>query len=177
MSKKKASVKTKAVVYVARSREEADAAIAEIGRLQRERETLETAMNARLAAIRTEFEDQAKPAAEGIKTLATGVQTWAESNRVDLTKDGKTKTVALGNGEIKWRNRPPSVGLRGVDDVIEALKQLELARFVRTKEEVDKEAILKDTDAVKGVKGITINKDQEDFVIVPFATSLEEVAA
>ncbi|MBI2397696.1 MAG: host-nuclease inhibitor Gam family protein [Xanthomonadales bacterium] len=175
MSSRNARIKTEAAPYVPKNRQEVDEAIAEIGRLQRERETIQTAMNDRLSAARSEFEDQAKPAAEAIKTLSHGVQVWAEANRAELTKDGRTKTVRLGNGELRWRTRPPSVGIRAMTAVLKALRELGLDRFIRTKEEVDKEAILADQAAVEHVKGITINQG-EDFVIVPFATELEEVA-
>jgi phage host-nuclease inhibitor protein Gam len=175
MSKKFARIKTEAAVFVPASRIEADAAIAEIGKLQRQRETLQTAMNEQMAAVKTSHEAQAKPLAEAIKVLSSGVQTWSEANRVDLTRDGKVKTVKLGAGEIRWRTRPPSVVVRAAEKVIEALKRLGLTRFIRTKEEIDKEAILADPSAVCDVKGLTISQG-EDFVIVPFETSLEEVA-
>ena len=71
--------------------------------------------------------------------------------------------------------RPPSVSARPIDKVIEALKDMGLKRFIRFKEEIDKEAILGDPDAVKYIKGIKIEQ-REDFVIVPFETELEEVA-
>jgi phage host-nuclease inhibitor protein Gam len=102
------------------------------------------------------------------------VHVWAEANRDALTSNGKTKTVKLAAGEISWRMRPPSVAVRGMAAVIEALKKLKLSRFIRTKEELDKEAVLADPDAVNAIKGISITQ-REDFVIKPDATELEEV--
>jgi len=63
---------------------------------------------------------------------------------------------------------PPSCIIRSVENVIETLKQLGLNRFVRTKEEVNKEAILNEPNIVAHIPGITIKKDVEDFAIVPF---------
>ena len=57
----------------------------------------------------------------------------------------------------------------------EALKSFGLERFLRTKEEIDKTAILAEPDAVEHIKGISITQ-REEFVIVPFETKLEEVA-
>ncbi len=168
-------VKTEAAAWVPASRTEVDAAIAKIGEAQRKRDAIRTAMNDQLAAIKAQHEDAAAPHAAVIKHLAAGVQTWCEANRAELTRDGKTKTVKLGSGEVRWRTRPKSVMVRGAGIVIAALKRLGLDRFIRTKEEVDKEAILREPDAVQDVKGITISQG-EDFVIVPFATELEEVA-
>ena len=49
-----------------------------------------------------------------------------------------------------------------------------LKRFIRTKEEINKEAILDEPEVVASVKGISITQ-KEDFVIVPFETELESV--
>jgi phage host-nuclease inhibitor protein Gam len=60
------------------------------------------------------------------------------------------------------------VSVRGVEAVIEALNRLGLSRFVRVKEELNKEAILNEPEAVKGVAGLSIKSGVEDFVIQPF---------
>ena len=172
----KQRIKAAAATFVPASRLEADEAIRQIGEFQRQREMIQTALNDRLAALKAEAETTAAPIAEAIRALGAGVQVWAEANRAELTRDGKTKLVRLGNGEIRWRMRPPSVTVRAAGIVIEALKSFGLERFIRVKEEVDKERILAEPAAVDGVPGITI-KQTEDFVIVPFATELEEVSA
>ena len=173
MSKK---VKADAAPCVPQSRTEMVEFIAEIGTLQRERERIQTRMNDELASIRTGFETEAEPLNKRIADLSRGVQLWCEVNRDELTRNGKTKTVGLPSGEVKWRTRPAKVMVRAAEVVIETLKSLGLDRFVRVKEEVNKEAILADPAAVGGVKGITITQG-EDFVIVPHETELEEVAA
>ena len=167
-------IKTTAATFVAQSRAEADDAIRRLGELQRERDIIRTAMNDQLATLKAAFEEQAAPINDAIKELHAGVQVWAEANRGELLRNG-AKTVKLGNGEIRWRTRPPSVTVRAATAVVEALKRLGLQRFIRTKEEIDKSAILADPDAVQDVKGISITQG-EDFVVVPFATELEEVA-
>lgn len=175
MAKTKA-VKTRAIGFVPANREQADETLRVIGEQQRKREVLQTEMNDRLAAIKAEVEAKAGPINESIKELSRGIQVWAEANRAELTKNG-SKTVKLGNGEIRWRTRPKSVVVRGADAVIAALKRLGLERFVRSgKDTVNKEAILAEPEAVQDVKGITVGSGGEDFVVVPFETKLEEVA-
>jgi len=49
-------------------------------------------------------------------------------------------------------------------------------RFIREKEEVNKEAILNEQDAVKHVPGISISQG-EDFMVVPFEVELTEAPA
>lgn len=176
MTKPNGRIKQEAAPYpVPQTKDETIEAIADIGRRQRERVRIETAMNDELAAVRQKWEAQAAPHLEKIKQLSGGVQLWCEANRDQLTDGGKVKSARLASGDVKWRMRPPSVGIRSVDVVIGFLKSNGLDRFVRVKEEVNKEAILCEPEAVQHIKGITITQ-KEDFVIVPFETELEEIA-
>lgn len=163
-----------AEIEIPQSRDEVVEAIAELGRRQRERERIQSEMNDRLAEVRSEYERQAKPHADRISELTRGVATWCEAHREELTKGGKTKTCRFSTGEVSWRMRPPSVAVRGTEAVIAALKKLGLDRFLRVKMEVDKDAVLRDPDAVKTVRGLSISQ-REDLVIKPDETQLEEV--
>lgn len=170
----KTRLKAAAQIYAPQTRDEVAGDIRKIGDLQRDLARAEAAMNDQIAAVT----DAARPEIDDIKTrletLQKGVQTWCEANRAALTTDGKVKFANLVTGEVSWRTRPPSCVVRGVDAVIDTLKRLSLARFVRTKEEVNKEAILNEPGAVQGVAGISIISGVEDFVITPFE---QEVAA
>ncbi|MDY0019843.1 MAG: host-nuclease inhibitor Gam family protein [Anaerolineae bacterium] len=176
MAKKSAAkIKQQALDYpIPQTRDQVVEAIAEIGRRQRERDRIQAAMNDELAAIRERYEVEALPHTETIKGLTNGVQIYCEANRDKLTAAGKSKTVAFASGEVKWRVTTPKVVVRGVETVLQTLKSLRLTRFIRTKEEINKEAILADPEAIRHVKGITISQS-ENFVIVPFETELEEV--
>lgn len=167
-------IKTEAAAVTFSNEHEVDAAIAEIGNAQRERQKLTTAMNAELAAVKDRFETAALPYAAVISKLGEAVRIWCEANRVTLTKDGRTKTAKFGAGEVSWRVRPPRVTVRGEGIVLETLKKLGLAKFIRTKEEINKEAILAEPDGIDGIKGLSISQG-EDFVIKPFASEIEEV--
>lgn len=159
---------------VPQSRDECVQAIALIGQAQRERQRIEAAMNDELAAVRQRFEAQAAPHGDTIKGLSAAVQVWCEANRQKLTQDGKTKTASLASGEVSWRLTPPSVKVTGEAAVIDELHRLGLEQFIRTKEGVNKEAVLNDPDSVRQVKGISIAQ-REDFIVKPFETELEEV--
>lgn len=156
--------------------EQVDAAIARIGVLQRERERIATAMNEELAAVKAAAEARAKPLGEEIAALASGVQAWCESHREDLTKGGRIKTHRFGAGSVNWRARPPKVSIRGVEKVLEDMMRLGLSRFIRTKMEPNKEAMLAEPDVAAAITGVKIGSAGEDFVIRPFETELEEVA-
>ncbi|MFO1418362.1 MAG: host-nuclease inhibitor Gam family protein [Methylotetracoccus sp.] len=162
-------------ISVPQTRDDVSAAIARIGIAQRERERIQADMNDALAKLKEMHEAQAAPFKDEIEMLSKGVQLWCEAHRGELTHDGKRKFHHFAAGEVKWRMRPPSVGLRAMDNIIDACKRLGLARFVRVKEEVNKEAMLAEPDLAGTITGVTIRQG-EDFVIVPFETELEEVA-
>ena len=176
MPPKTKRVKTPAVaVTVPQTREQAAVQIAAIGTDNRELARLEADMNDAMAKLKETYETQAEPLRQRIQANTQGVQTWAEANRDNLTQGGKVKTAALTTGEVLWRTRPPSVRVTGAEAVIDALRRLGLGRFVRSKDEVNKEAILNEPAAVSHDPGISISQG-EDFVVVPFETSLAETA-
>lgn len=170
----KTRLKAKAQIAVPQTRDEAAADIRSIGDLQRQLARSSAEMNDAIAHITAQYQPVLDAVTGQLKPLQEGVQAYCEAHRADLTGGGKTKTANLITGEVQWRQRPPSVSVRGADSVIEALKGFGLTRFVRTKEEVNKEAILNEPDAVKGVAGINVVSGVEDFVITPFE---QEVAA
>jgi phage host-nuclease inhibitor protein Gam len=149
-------------------------AIAEMGRRQRERLRIETAMNDELAVRKQQFEQEAAPHAEAISVLSKQIQAYCETHREELTDAGKLRTVALASGEVQWRETPPKVTVRNPEQVLAMLDKLGLRRFIRTKEEVNKEALAAEPVAAKGIKGISLTQG-ERFSITPFETRLEEV--
>lgn len=159
---------------ICQSREETSEAIARIGRAQRERDRIHADMNDELAAVRERYEAQAKPHAEAIAELTRAVNGWCEAHRAELTAQGKVKFHAFATGEVKWRLRPPSIVVRGAEAVIATVQKLGLGRFLRTKVEIDKDALLKEPDVARQIGGISLTQ-KEDFVIVPAETQLEEV--
>ena len=173
MVKTKKRLKAAAAPYAAQTKEEVISGIKQLGDIQRKLTRVETEMNDQIAAV-TEYHS---PDIEQLKAkrdeLQAGIQTWCEANRDELTNGGKVKSANLTTGEVQWRNRPPSCTIRGVEAVIEILKRQKLDRFIRTKEEINKDAILNEQAAVKNIPGITIKKDVEDFSIIPFEQEIE----
>ncbi|HFI6318357.1 TPA: host-nuclease inhibitor Gam family protein [Escherichia coli] len=168
MAKPAKRIKSVAVAYVPQNRDAVITDIKRIGDLQREASRLETEMNDAIAEITEKYASQIAPIKTDIETLSKGVQGWCEANRDELTNGGKVKTANLVTGDVSWRQRPPSVSIRGMDAVMETLERLGLQRFIRTKQEINKEAILLEPKAVAGVAGITVKSGIEDFSIIPF---------
>lgn len=160
---------------VPQNREEAVNMITSIGNNQRERQRLTADMDDEISVIRERYDKQINPLNTEIQELTDGLHTWAEANKDVLTNGGKTKTANMMTGEIKWRMRPMSCKAVRVKEAIEEIKQKGLAKlFIRTKEEINKEAILAAPDKVKGFSWISLEQG-EDFVIEPFETNIEEV--
>ena len=177
------------------TRDAVAADIRTIGDLQRQITRISADMNDAIAAITAQHQPDLDRLAADVKRLGAGVQTWCEANRADITDGGKTKTANLITGEVSWRQRPPAVKITKVDLVIKTLKALGLARYLRTKEEIDKDAILAAHSAARqapstdparaelmaeavrldSVSGIEIVTGVEDFAIAPFEQ--EAVAA
>ena len=103
------------------------------------------------------------------------MQAWCEANRTELcgANDKLGKTANLVTGDVSWRQRPPSVTIKNADAVTETLLRMGLGRFVRVKNECNKEAMLQEPDAVRGIQGITITTGVEDFIVSPFEAQAE----
>lgn len=168
---KKARLKRPAA-RVPQSREEVIANIRSLGDVQRELARTLADMNDEIAAVTEAFAADIEAARGRVKELQEGIQAWCEAHRAELCP-GRAKTANLTTGEVCWRQRPPSVAVRGKDAVIEALRNFGLLRFVRVTEELNKEAILAEPAAVAGIAGITVTTGVEDFVITPFEQEVE----
>ena len=161
--------KLKAVAEAApQTREEVSRDIRTLGDIQREALRLETAMNDEVAEITARYTPQIENLKKQIKVLFKGIQDWCKTNRDELTNGGKTKTANLTTGTVSWRLGTPSCSVsRDVEGVIDTLRRMGLERFIRTKEEVNKEAVLAEPDAVKGIAGIKVNTAAESLYVAP----------
>ncbi|EHN7837970.1 host-nuclease inhibitor Gam family protein [Salmonella enterica] len=173
MAKKVSRLKAAAASYTPQSREQVSVDIKKIGDIQRELTRIETDANDQIAVIMNQNTPKIEALRAELDVLQKGVQTWCEANRSSITKGG-SKTANLITGEVAWRKKPDSVNLKGVEIVIETLKKLKLDRFIRRKEEVNKDAILADREAVKGITGISIASGKETLSITPFEQEIEK---
>lgn len=151
--------------------------LARIGQLQRDLAVSEAALAETIAAAKQAAEAQAAPIKVELDLLTRGVQLWAEANRDALTNGGRTKTITLATGEIAWRARPPSVRLKDPAGVLEFLRAKQLGRFIREKQEVDREAMLREPTVAETVPGVTIGSAGEEFVVTPTQAQLDGRAA
>lgn len=160
------------ITPVPKTRVEAEALLARIGEAQRSIQDTLTRMNAEMAIIKQVYEDEARPQREQIEADFAALAAWSEDAKGEFLQ-GDAKSVKLTSGEIGWRKTPPKVTLSKIGVVIASLKALNLHRFLRQVEEVNKDAMLAEPEAVRGVKGVSITQT-EVFWARPFATELEQ---
>jgi phage host-nuclease inhibitor protein Gam len=168
-------IKSKTLVAVPQSKNDCAESIRLIGDLQREFERERAEMNDAIAAITQKHQPLLADLSQRLDALQAGVQAWCEAHRIELCgeADKLGKTVNLVTGEVSWRQRPPSVSIRGAETVLETLARMGLSRFVRTRAEPNKEAMLNEPEAVRGIAGITIVTGVEDFIVTPFEAKAE----
>lgn len=168
MAKTATKLKSKAQLYVPQTKDDAASDIRKVGDLMREKTRMQADMNDKIAAITEAYQPKFDSISERLDVLQDGVQAYCEAHRDELTNGGKVKSANLITGEVMWRQKPPSVRISKADVVIDTLKRLGLGKFVRSKEEVNKDAILNEPDEVRGVAGITVVTGEEQFEINPF---------
>jgi len=139
---------------------EADQYLRDIGQLNIQLRDIDTDLREGTAKLKQEAEDQAAPLRADVESKWLGLQSWAQANRKRMTNGGKT--IRLPSGSISWRVLPPKVTLKGVDDIVALLRSTKKwKKFLRIKESVDKEAMLKDKAEAAKVAGVKIGSEGE----------------
>ena len=173
-------------LVVPKTREELESLVGEIADLKiREREA-RNRMDAQLKDVRAVYELQLAGLNEALTPKLLQVQAWAEAHEGEF---GGKKSLDLVHALIGWRTTPPSLKtLRGWTwkSVLEKLQSGKFwARYIRTKEEVNKEAILAERDALDdkalSEMGVRISQEEEFYVEpkvseLPAREVLEKVA-
>jgi phage host-nuclease inhibitor protein Gam len=127
------------------SRDEAEALVGEIQLITANQLRTSATMDAQLAHVRERYEGNLAAYAEALKTKTDALRAWAEANPDEFPKG--RKSIQFVHGTIGFRTGTPKLALLNRvwnwDKVHKMLITLGLAKdYVRTKEEVDKEAII-----------------------------------
>lgn len=189
---------------VPQSREQCQTQITSLGQMLRRHAVMKAELDEKVAELTQQYGPLLADLQAEADRLHQGIQIWATSNRDALTQGGKTKTVNLVTGEVSWRQRPPSCAVRKAADVLAELRKLGLQDYIRTTQEVNKDAILALDSAVekitvedlagdspeagllalkklhlefiRGIPGISLVKGVEDFTATPFETEAATTA-
>ncbi|MBK8397475.1 MAG: host-nuclease inhibitor Gam family protein [Leptospiraceae bacterium] len=165
-------------------------AIAEIARLTTEIKQAEDKTNESILILQTELAAQIEPMKQEVKKISLSIKKFTDANREKLFKDD-AKTIKLETGDISYRSSKPSVAVNSskklIDTILEQNNLIDVRDkfvkkmdkvFIRTKLELNKDAVLDNPDTAKTVTGVEVAEGEESFYIKPYATNTEmEVAA
>lgn len=134
------------------------------------------AMDNEITRIRERYEATITECNKALEEKTELIRSWAEANPSEFNG---LKSLDLVNAVIGWRTGQPTLKtLSGWtwDRVLEKLKALNLTPYIRTKEEVNKQAILADRESFEpeGPRAIGVRIVQdESFFVDPKLTETE----
>jgi len=153
-------VKVEISVPTVTTLEEADVLLSEIAARKRSLDLIKASMNESIDTLKVKAAAEGEELLREIEAREQALVRFAEGNKETLF--GKLKSRVLSFGEIGFRASTKAVLLNrkwSWERVLDALKETGALRFIRTKEEVDKEALRalkpEDLEAV----GVKLQKD------------------
>lgn len=154
----------KELIPIPQNLKEASDFLAEIGREQRIIDGLKKELNETIEKIKKQYLEKTQIHEKNISEKFEGLYIFAQKNRNELTENEKKKSIELPTGIFGWRLTPPSVSLKSVKSVLSEILKRGLNEFIRIKQEIDKEAMLKKPELASSIKGVSIVQYEEFFV-------------
>lgn len=159
---------------------DATEAVRIIGELQRRVESVRADVETTVAKIVEDAQKSIADTEAELKARVLGLQAYCTQHRALLTNN-RTKTIDFVTGKVSWRSRPASVRLpkakEKLAELIGRIRALGFPQFIRTKEEIDREAMLKEPEKATSIAGVTIKSAGEEFYVEPLSVEIGEVAA
>ena len=135
----------------------------------------EAEMNAKIAKIKAAYEEETLEARQDYDYFKSEVEGWSLKNKLMFLK---TRSIEFTIGKIGFRTNPPKVVLLNkkynLKTAIELINRVFDGKYVRSKEEIDKESILADYSGKKLVDetlagvGLRVDQDETFFVEVDY---------
>lgn len=153
--------------HIVESREQAEGTMAEVAALTRKLAALTVSMNKELDAAKDKAAQAAAPLAARLKELESGLAVFAVLNRKELFPDG-AKSLDLGFGLIGFRASTKIVQQNNINAemTLERLRKFKFVDGIRTKEEINKDAMTAWTDEKLETVGLRRQKSDGFFVEV-----------
>ncbi|MEK7611769.1 MAG: host-nuclease inhibitor Gam family protein [Patescibacteria group bacterium] len=130
----------------------------------------EEVITALMVKTELDIERIAQQAEQNARSLAA----YAKMHRDEILPADR-KSVDLAIAMVGFRTNPPSVKIKGTsEEAITELKEAGLRRFIRpAAEEINKERILQEPEAVAGLEHVSVSKGSEYFFVRPSETTSE----
>jgi len=163
---------------VIRTREAMESLIGEIAALKNQQRLLTAAMDGQIQSIRQEYEAQLAAQNEALDQKTEHARLWSEANPQEF---GAARSIETVHGSVGWRTGQPA--LKTVpgwtfDRVLQTLKSAGASGYIRVKEEVHKQNLLSDREALGAEKlrelGLRVVQE-ETFYVEPKLTPVAEL--
>ena len=153
--------------HIVESREQAEGTMAEVAAIDRKLKALKITLNEEIAAAKEKAARNAAPLEVRRKELESGLAVFATLNRKMLFPDG-TKSLDLGFGIIGFRASSKIVQQNNISAAVtlERLHQFGFLEGIRTKEEINRDAMTDWTTEKLETVGLRRQKSDGFFVEV-----------
>ena len=119
----------------------ADSTLAEIAELNRHIDVIEAGMNEQIDQLKLHAENDCQPYKQRREELEQALMHFAKENKENLFGKAKTQRLTFGNLGFRQSTTLMPKAKGGFARVLEVLQEHELDQYIRTKQEVDKEAL------------------------------------
>lgn len=166
-----------------KTREEMEQLVGEIAAMKIEERRLKALLDEHINGLKDSYLPQISRCNEVVAARMPAALAWAEAHPEDF---GRLRSIEILHGTIGWRTNTPSLKtLSGWtwDRVLDVVKKLPaLTGYIRTREEMNRQALLNDRDALgtDGLRALGLKVVQEDeFYVEPklTETATREVAS
>ena len=159
--------RSKPTPHIVASSEQAEGTMAEVAAIDRKLKALKVTLNEEIAAAKDKAGRNAAPLEARRKELESGLAVFATLNRKELFTDG-TKSLDLGFGVIGFRASSKIVQQNNISPAVtlERLHQFGFLECIRTKEEINRDAMTGWTDEKLETVGMRRQKSDGFFVEV-----------
>jgi phage host-nuclease inhibitor protein Gam len=163
---------------VIRTREAMESLIGEIAALQNQQRLLTAAMDGEIQCVREQYEAQLAAHSKALEQKMEHARVWAEANPQEF---GAARSIETVHGNVGWRTGQPALKTAPgwtFDRVLQTLKTAGALDYVRVKEEVHKQKLLSDREAIGPEKlrafGLRVVQE-ETFFVEPNLTEVPEL--
>ena len=152
--------RTKSNEMTIKSLDEADFILKEMCELESRIEGIDNEANEEIARLKETAAKEGKPLRDRYKSCVKAMEAYARYFRGEVFKDKKSLVRAFGT--FGFRKAPDSISV--TKETADLLKKHGLERYIRTKIEPDKEAMLSLDDDTLALVGAA-KKQKEDFFV------------
>ncbi len=153
---------------VLKSWDEIEDAMIEIKRIDNFVAKTEARYDGKITDIKNGLAEMTEPQLKRKVRLEKDLEEFAEAHKDEVRSEKMERTKELNNGFMGFRWSPWSIKIvkKKKEEVIALIKKARLHTWIRTKEEIDKEAVMKSFDAGKADNGklarVCLKRDRKE---------------